>query len=501
MTPFPHLGARLRGLAHGWIRFLRALRRRGFLLRLFLVGLLLLAGLGATGLVQNLLGDMTGGQTALAYAVASQRHGASLQAMAEVPNYELVTTEDTFLQAYFDLDPHQGALRLRDGLQSIHPQMNPLSVFPIRIRNLAVSGAQQKESRLFIHVVDCATFLQLEAESRRLGESSPSGVPSALVSAAPGPVAQPATWTGRVSLANLNEVERDAACAAVEPPLVRGTTSLSRIRQWMVWKSLTESGPRDAAAPAPITPAVVAPPPGPRAQPAAMRQGLLRAQLLTYLDELGEVLSDPPQPGRSQAVQADPAVEELVILRDRADPGLLVFSAAQAEAGSGRRTPQAVLGVEMSAQQEDLALAGDQFLITALRVRGPVLLLLGVIAPLLALLLRFRHRIVRLTLQPYLLLVAAQLAMMLLAGVLMGSGLVLWVGFLFTLLRLAQLCGLLALAQAAALHRLPEARLRRQPWWLRPLLVAELLLWGANGLGLGWHIVSVLRSFPYISPA
>lgn len=122
MTRLPHLRVSLSALAHGWIRFLRALRRRSSLLRLFLVGLLLLAGLGATGLVQNLLGDMTGGQTALAYAVASQRHGASLQAMAEVPNYELVTTEDTFLQAYFDLDPHQGALRLRDGLQSIIPR-------------------------------------------------------------------------------------------------------------------------------------------------------------------------------------------------------------------------------------------------------------------------------------------------------------------------------------------------------------------------------------------
>ena len=205
------------------------------------------------------------------------------------------------------------------------------------------------------------------------------------------------------------------------------------------------------------------------------------AQLQTYRDELREVLADPPQPGRSQAVEADPAVEELVILRDRADPGLLVFSPELAQAGSGRRKPQAVFGVEVSDQHEDLALAGDQLLITALRVRGPVLLLLGVIAPLLALLLRFRHRIVRLTLQPYLLLVAAQLATMLLAG--------------------AQLCGLLALAQAVARHRLPEARLRRQPWWLRPLLVAELLFWGANGLGLGWHIVSVLRSFPYISPA
>jgi len=501
MTRLPHLRVSLSALAHGWIRFLRALRRRSSLLRLFLVGLLLLAGLGATGLVQNLLGDMTGGQTALAYAVASQRHGASLQAMAEVPNYELVTTEDTFLQAYFDLDPHQGALRLRDGLQSIHPQMNPLSVFPIRIRELSASGVEKQASRLFIHVVDCPTFLQLEAESRQLREASPLGVPSALVSAAPGPVAQPATWTGRVSLANRNEVERDAACAAVEPPLLRGTTTMGRISQWMIWKARTESVSGGAAAAAPTPSAVVEQPTGPRDKPAAMRQDLLRAQLQTYRDELREVLADPPQPGRSQSVEADPAVEELVILRDRADPGLLVFSPELPQAGSGLRKPQAVLGVEVSDQHEDLALAGDQLLITALRVRGPVLLLLGVIAPLLAFLLRFRHRIVRLTLQPYLLLVAAQLATMLLAGALMGSGLVLWVGFLFTLLRLAQLCGLLALAQAVARHRLPEARLRRQPWWLRPLLVAELLLWGANGLGLGWHIVSVLRSFPYISPA
>lgn len=157
-----------------------------------------------------------------------------------------------------------------------------------------------------------------------------------------------------------------------------------------------ESGDPAAAAPTPSPVGVQ--PTGPRDQPAALRQGLHRAQLLTYLAELRDVLPDPLQPGRSQAVEADPAVEELVILRDRADPGLLVFSPELAQAGSGRRKSQAVLGVEVSDQHEDLALAGDQLLITALRVRGPVLLLLGVIAPLLALLLRFRHRIVRLTL-------------------------------------------------------------------------------------------------------
>lgn len=75
-----------------------------------------------------------------------------------------------------------------------------------------------------------------------------------------------------------------------------------------------------------------------------------------------------------------------------------------------------------------------------------------------------------------------------------------WVGFIYTLLRILQLVGILLMANSSSAHlrRLFDLRGRR---WLRDLLILELGLWGLNGLGLTWHIFSVLGKFNYISPA
>ena len=135
-----------------------------------------------------------------------------------------------------------------------------------------------------------------------------------------------------------------------------------------------------------------------------------------------------------------------------------------------------------------------------LQLRYPVLISLGILLPLLALIVRQRDVVVRRCLEPYLLLLLAQVVTLLVAEALMGEGLMIWVGFVYTLLRLLQLVGLRWMGGAAdqRLRRLFDLRTRP---WLRNLLRLELVLWSINALGLGWHIVGVFRDFPFISPA
>jgi hypothetical protein len=123
----------------------------------------------------------------------------------------------------------------------------------------------------------------------------------------------------------------------------------------------------------------------------------------------------------------------------------------------------------------------DSFFLSVVLLRYPVLIGLGPLLPLLVLAL-------------------AQVIPMIIAEPLMGEGLVVWVGFGYTLLRVLHLIGLLRLGRAASDRARRPFDLRRRPW-LRRLLRLELLLWGVNALGLGWHILGVFRDFPSISPA
>ena len=137
---------------------------------------------------------------------------------------------------------------------------------------------------------------------------------------------------------------------------------------------------------------------------------------------------------------------------------------------------------------------------TILHLRYPVLIALGFLVPLLALIMRQRDVVVRRCLEPYLLLLLAQVISLLVADALMGEWLMIWVGLVYTLLRLIQLVGLLWMSQASdqRLRRLFE--LTSRPWLLS-LLRIELVLWSINAVGLGWHVFGVFRDFPYISPA
>jgi hypothetical protein len=98
------------------------------------------------------------------------------------------------------------------------------------------------------------------------------------------------------------------------------------------------------------------------------------------------------------------------------------------------------------------------------------------------------------------LLLLAQVVSLFLADALMGEGLVIWVGFIYTLLRLLQLAELFWLSRSKDPRFCKRFNLRSRPW-LRDLLRLQLVLWGINALGLGWHILGVFLSFPWISPA
>ncbi len=89
---------------------------------------------------------------------------------------------------------------------------------------------------------------------------------------------------------------------------------------------------------------------------------------------------------------------------------------------------------------------------------------------------------------------------LILADALMGEGLAIWVGFMYTLLRLLQLSEMFWMSRSADGHIQRLFNLRSRPW-LRDLLRLQLLLWSINALGLAWHILGVFRSFPLISPA
>ena len=108
----------------------RQLSQGRFLLRLFLVGLLLLLFIGFAGALQSELSSMGAGQTELAYSMVSLRNAASLTPIKDEGPYSAATTPDAELQRYFSLDKQQGVLVLRDGLRSLSFQTNPLSSFP-----------------------------------------------------------------------------------------------------------------------------------------------------------------------------------------------------------------------------------------------------------------------------------------------------------------------------------------------------------------------------------
>lgn len=518
------------------LRLLKALRRRGFLVRIVLFALLLVVGLGLVGLMQDSTVDLAGGHTSLSYSLLRKLRGGGLQALEQKPSFELHAGKDVVLQNYFDIDAQSGALKLRDGLRTINTSMNPLSVFPLLIRDLRSATPERSDQskalhRVFVHVVDCPTFLQLAHEASNLNSNSKTnekgqqGVPSSLLK-------QESLWSGDPDgIGQLSAVARSRLCAAVEPPFILGQSKVQDIRRWLEWKaddaidrmtdrpSKSQAGEAQAASPQVRPSATDA--------PAALRIPMLVAEKQFYLQELDKVfheseLRTAEEVKEDKSREANQRVQEIVVLGDRAEPMNVIVDPLAGSSGGSSRHGWAVrpsfagvlhcsdpgscsdpLGLDSATMLpgENSFLAWGWWLLLFRRLRVPALSVAGVIIPLLALLMRYRCRIVRLTLQPYMFLVLAQIAVMVVADMVMGAGLVLWVGFVFTLLRVVQLIGLFSFAQAASCPRRQDGQLMWQPSWLRPLLAVELLLWSANGIGLALFIVSVVSRWEYISPA
>ena len=80
----------------GWL--FRQLNQDRFILRIFLIGLLVLLFLGLAGALQSGLATIGAGHTELVYSVANARNGASLKPILKTARYGFYTTADANLQ-------------------------------------------------------------------------------------------------------------------------------------------------------------------------------------------------------------------------------------------------------------------------------------------------------------------------------------------------------------------------------------------------------------------
>jgi hypothetical protein len=426
------------------------------IVRLFLVSSLLLICLGFAGALQSGLATIGAGQTELAYSVANLRNNASLEPIQKTPRFSFETTADTDLQNYFVLDTDTGTLTLRDGLRSLANLSNPLKSFPYQIIEAVPGQPKKNVISLYIQLLDCKQFLAMQANSGH-GASTASPRPA----------------------------DGDAVlrCIDIEPVLAQAST-LSKVKDWIKQNSVY----------------------------------LLDTQKDEYLNAANEILSLPTkQVGSSTTSQfawgpgspplpkgsaKEIPVWRLLILQDKAMPGLQIFAVSDSptpilDAKTPAPASEIVAPESMGAS---LLRALDQLFLVILQLRYPALIILGVLAPLLAWIIRQRDKVVRRCLEPYLLLLLAQILSLILADALMGEGLAIWVGFMYTLIRLLQLSELFWMGRSADRRIQRLFNLRSRPW-LRDLLRLQLLLWSINALGLAWHILGVFRSFPLISPA
>jgi hypothetical protein len=434
----------------GWL--FRQLNQGRFILRLFLLGLLLLLFLGFAGALQSGLSPIGAGQTELVYTVASFRNGASLNPIQKVTRYSFATTADANMQNYFSLDPDTGVLTLRDGLRSLSFQRNPLSSFPYQIVTTEPGKTTRQVVSLYIQFLNCKAFLAKHPASEGT---------------------------------NLPPSDADAVLQCIQiDPVIPEASTLKQVRAWI--------------------------------QDNAKANGLLPTQTQRYLSDAQDVLSLPmatPKappilrhqwgPGSPNAARGETPVLRLNVLQDKALPGLQIFSVADAAPDPAALPAKQATTTRPGAPESawgSLLRSLDKIFLVILQLRYPVLIGVGILWPLLAWMMRRPDAVVRRCLEPYLLLILAQVMTLLLAEALMGEGLVVWVGFIYTLLRVMQLLGLLWMSSAEDQRLRRLFNLHSRPW-LRNLVRTELVLWCINALGLGWHIVGVFQTFPLISPS
>lgn len=541
------------GSARRWLVSLsRGLLRPARLFKIFLAGLVLVLGLGLAGGLQGGLGSLGAGETGLAYAVAGMVNGGRLRAVQNDQIYQLNQSADAALQNYFVLNELTGSLRLRDGLKSIDTGSNPLQAFPLSIRKIdqATGLERQGETRnLYVHVVDCPSYLQLSQADR-------VSVPSEVVSA--GKEAKGALPV----LTELDAAGQVILCES-KKPFFGKISNVGRVYRWINWKvsvvppgrqavqlpdksspisaripmlsphrslsvselvdvyGLPPSGVQGASGAAGVSAASGGSSLGDQAMTAYLKQGFSKEQAQAY---------GAPVPASIGAVP----VTEIVLLVDKAEPGMELFRVSQSPRAEARMLAMD-RHEDASDWREGIWVLVERGLLLAFVMRVPVLVVLGLALPLLLYLIRYQFVLVRGILKPYLLLLAGQIVTMAVASLVMGEGLVLWVGFIYTLLRVLQLwgalrylrqleclrmlhvvrvCGLmqwLANLRYPGMARLVAGRLASslriaragivRPGWLKPLLGAELVLWFLNALGLFLHFSFVFWRFFDISPA
>lgn len=428
------------------------LQHRRPVLRIFLLLLLLIMGIGfAGGSLEGSLDGIAGGHTSLAYWLASQRNNASLKPLEMAPDYQLSANSDTTVQKYFALNPQTGDLLLRDGLTTINPLINPLQVFPLRIQRLH----PEKSVGLYVRVVGCSEYLQL------LKASSKNGIQ------------QSADPQHDLSAPTEEQALQCAAKSTESEAFILRETNLAEIKRWLEREPIPGVAPQQKDSPG---------------SPQAELRNL-------YQKDLQEVL--PPETG-GRSVN----IYWIDVLDQDAMPGLRIFSFRSINTIDAKQPAPGVSHPLLAALHDGLArilIHIDRIVVALLRLRLPLLLGLGLLMPLVLYLRHLHHTAVRCALQPYLLLFLAQVFTMLIAMPLMGEGLVLWVGLIYTSLRVVQLLGMLGVGVPAVWTHFPSAK--RFSTWLTPLLLLELALWSLNGFGLLWHIFSVFRRWDYISPA
>jgi hypothetical protein len=114
--------------------------------------------------------------------------------------------------------------------------------------------------------------------------------------------------------------------------------------------------------------------------------------------------------------------------------------------------------------------------------RIPMLILLGIITPLALFIWNWESVIYSETLNPYLMLLGAQAGSLIVGILLLGEGIVPFIGLVYSSLRVLQIDGLLDLRFRAS-NQMPKP--------LRLVLRAALVLWALNAIALALHILWV----------
>jgi hypothetical protein len=149
----------------------------------------------------------------------------------------------------------------------------------------------------------------------------------------------------------------------------------------------------------------------------------------------------------------------------------------------GTMVPHAIRPVEISRAARAGATAPADWLTMLLAVfRLPVLIVLGIITPLALFLWNWESAIYADTLNPYLMLLGAQAGSVIVGVLLLGEGIVPFLGMLYSGLRVLQIRDLL---------NPPSREPGPMPRPLRLVLRTTLLLWAFNTTALALHILWV----------